>query len=1706
MGASYVSTGAGGTDYEVDAAASALARLLGQAPDRLLASGSTPQRVMLQDRTGPAGFDDLSITAVDPAGDAVRLFVQAKRRFSFAADGAFAKLLHGVAAHDLIDGGAWQAAIMFGEANLPTEDVETLFESARQSADAAAFRARWEHPGATNPTKRDLLAAVRTALPDDDDAVWRAMKRTIIVSCDYHLVRSRDRDAAIATLGQSLSGSAQDASALFARLRDLALRHAQRAGQWSRMSLAAELGVRIVPARSISDALALLSTSSSEALHAIPTHIQGIATFPALSLLRPEAYREARNILAIERCLRLSGEGGSGKSGMLRRLAAGFDGAVLALRDDRVAASSWATHAGALGLSVGAREVVDELSASGPCLLVIDGADRMLLSTRRGVVLDLLRAIAACPLRERWSIITSARDFQTRDLVANAMEEAGLTDLGRRCAIGSLPNPDIALLSETFPAIGAVARRGDLGDRNRILFVLREVLASPKLPAPCTEIGLAAAWASRGAAAELAQPERDHALATIGELLLCRPDRKPGRADVHPAGLAQLEAEDIVYAHPTRDNLAFTHDVHEDWVLARTFDRHRQNLPELIDNADQPLWWLRAMRLLGQMLLETEAGPAAWLETLAALDAYPGLDPAWSRSLLVAPLYSERSAEILGRIEPALLADNATLLIRLINTLLVYETRLDERLMRAPALADMGETERLRVVASIKHPQWRSWIAFLRWSLPKWRQWPASIIPQLAELASSWTFATEGEANWVTEAMMILIGEWLTEIEDANHTESWDDRRDPFGIEEVSYGDWEKVEKSLRRTLKMGLASAPDIVTAYLRRLVAEKRLDDARSDMLENPRSVPARLALPYVDMAIVQLTPRRQRVRHDYLGIHPDCFSPLGFNQAGITDDPGFSPASPLRGGFADLFASDEAAALRLFHRLEMRASVFYRQFIKWQDHRKARPVRLETSWGAIPLWGEENVYRFSRAILGSPVLGSAYLALERWLAAQAGAGRPLAELFQLVLQPNGLVATASPCINLLAEHINTPGQVDGAAPFLGAPRLWDYDLRRFQDDRTHGPMGYMGRDDHYDATAEVHARYAKRSFLSRDLLLPFQLMAGADAKQALQDARERWTAADLAGFDDQLDDPETVEALEDRLRRIRSDSDAAQISLEQSPQGDGLIAQIQPPAEDLAAIEQLNREQAGLNEAARLWNWVHKSRKQGTLDPALSLADAIALADRLEAIEGVETYSNAYLVTRHRASAIVGTAALVARHASDEELSLWLDWARARILGGCLLVRPGEDEALLINQARLFDDPQLYGTEGLAAFINRGVEERGDRRLALKLATHRLDDIATALVHGLDWNRVPNFAWAATVAAFDICDMRRHRFWMKGDDKRAARTRRRDRQRAIRRALTAQVEAPRPPQPPYAYRWFRQKKWRWPLARKRVQSKRVYDWSRAPVLLKALDCAAIARDPVRATAFGAYLTAVAGWAHAHAHDEVADRFRNRLPYDLVHALAGTAGRLAAAGADPTLWEMFKQFDRRDRDEDLIADYMDAIATELVTSERAPDERFWTAWQPPADFALAGASRPRRYRPDYDQMDKVASAAGFVGPYMSPIPPDWPHVGALLPAIDRWVEVTAYSASAGYALLSFATRLTIAERSQWLVQWLEIYAEQHQSDPRFWTYGSNGDRAAGLLQPLESTDAEKRRRIRRLLGMIADAGSLAARDLLGRFVGARS
>jgi hypothetical protein len=351
--------------------------------------------------------------------------------------------------------------------------------------------------------------------------------------------------------------------------------------------------------------IAALDEASRQALESIDAHLKAPDGRSAVSLLRSGIIAEASAVLASDRRVRIVGEGGSGKSAILKRIAIRFPGPVLVLKDDRVQATSWDTHAAANGIALHAGDVALEFATRGACLLAIDGADRMLLSSCKGVVMDLLRGIAASPLRDNWSIVTSARDFQTRDLAAAALAEAGL-ETGRRILVAGVDQEEVAALKAVMPGLGTLVARSDLGDRNRVLFLLREMLTSPQARTPFTEVTLAAAWATRGATAVPSDPRRDAALAQLGDLLICRPERRPGRADLDPDGLRSLIEEGAIDPDPTRDALALVHDVHEDWVLSRAFERHMQRLPALLRDADEPLWWLRAMRILGQTLLESD--------------------------------------------------------------------------------------------------------------------------------------------------------------------------------------------------------------------------------------------------------------------------------------------------------------------------------------------------------------------------------------------------------------------------------------------------------------------------------------------------------------------------------------------------------------------------------------------------------------------------------------------------------------------------------------------------------------------------------------------------------------------------------------------------------------------------------------------------------------------------------------------------------------------------------------------------------------------------------------------------------------------------------------------------------------------------------------------------------------------------------------------
>jgi hypothetical protein len=467
------------------------------------------------------------------------------------------------------------------------------------------------------------------------------------------------------------------------------------------------------------------------------------------------------------------------------------------------------------------------------------------------------------------------------------------------------------------------------------------------------------------------------------------------------------------------------------------------------------------------------------------------------------------------------------------------------------------------------------------------------------------------------------------------------------------------------------------------------------------------------------------------------------MRYNDAGIEGDHGFFPSAPGRAGFSDLFKADENEALRLFHRLEMRASVYLRRYWRHHDGRRARPAKVPLPRGVVPLWGDENVYRWSRGVLGSHVLGSMYLALDEWIVAQASAGRSIEELANLVLQHNGLIGTVVPLISALALNANDRSQIDAAGPFLATPRLWNYDIRRYQDEIQRHAIGWMRRDRFFDGAEKIAQRYAKQQFLANELLLPFQLMSGSAAREDLQSHRSTWGPADLAAFDDELDNPANVAEFERQIEKLRSDTDPSRIKLAADVEPGKVIVSITPSEKEETERERASETQEKMQSVMRLWNWVMKSRDLSTPAPSLTIVEAIGLAKELAACQQDQDM-DAFLWGNMRVGAVVGTASIAVRFGRDEEIRKYARWIETQLITGANFRRNDQEEQFLIDDVSMSTDPRLYSAEGLVALVNRHPHNKIYRTEAVKFATCRFSDIAASVVSNINWRSAPNTAW--------------------------------------------------------------------------------------------------------------------------------------------------------------------------------------------------------------------------------------------------------------------------------------------------------------------------------------------------------------------------
>lgn len=1698
--ASYTSTGPAGANAEIAFSAVMAAHLIAEQTHPVMPKGAVPKKLSLQRRDGPDGFDDVVVEW--QKGDRVGvIFIQSKRPIGISDNETFRRLARALAVYE--HEGEWSAAIVATSVTPHLEDIQVLLESARLSSDPKEFDRRWAEPGVLNNAKRSILKGFEAAVKGlDDDAAWSAMRRLRVLEHDLALPSSRDRQSAIEILSKAVAEGA-NAEASFEAIRSKFLDTADLSPTFDRISLACEIpSLEIQPQEHHRRMIDKIREESRFAVTSIKDQINGPKC--SLTLLRPECWNKLKEAFETHRNVRLRGEAGSGKSSLLKRYAATFEGNVLVLNERRISGKSWTEVTANWGSPITAKETIDTLALSGNCLLAVDGADRMLLDYRRSAVMDLLHAIANSPLRERWSIITSGRDFGPQDVVLNAFSEAAL-ELSESTIVGALDDQDLMVIGSAFPNVRSLVRRSDLANLNKNPFMLEQLLASSELPSVLTEIELADAWATRGAAATPPNHRRDSAVAKIGALRLASPTIIASSGDIDAEGAATLVAEGSAQKQSLGSGIVLSHDVLEDWVLAREMERNWQTLPEILKAAGEPLWWQRSVRLVGQIKLE-RGRLDEWQILFAALESDENIDGAWAKLVLAAPLYSENSAELLEQLTARLLDGEGKLLGALIETVRIFETRIDQNILNSPILADLPQAKRLHTASFFKEPVLNSWLAFLRWSLPQWSSWPDRHIPALLQLGEIWTNHFERMPNCLSKSIAGHISNWLIAVEDYEHPEHerhcCSERDPPFALD-FRYDRWRELECDLQKVLSMCVLSAPKILEAYLARLTTEERLSEARARILEHPRQLPSHLPMSWIEMMTAALLPRERQRRDRLLG-PSSCFASItSWHDAGIRDEFRSSDNSPHQFGWDQLFAKDANVALTMMHRLEMRAAVFWRNREVRHEGRRPRALVLLLGDRELKLWGDEAVYRWSRAILGPHSLGSAYLALDNWLQDQLENKANLAELLPRILQNNGLVATTSPIINAVAHRQSDRASISAIAPLLAAPRLWDYDICRHRDDRiaTHRLRGIGSGQHHVEATEEIWKRYNNRDPFHHQLLLPFHLMADQEAQAYLQEQRIRWTLDDLADFDHQLINETWRDGTRERLERYLSDSDPQSVNFEESDDKSKILVRLEPPKENVAKLEVQSIERVRINSLSELATWAERSLEAGEIEGSYELSDAITLLN--------EQATNKDLVAKNFSGRMIqaasaGVAAVLARFGTSELVETHKRWTQERLLVAVLRERTPEESQFLVPQSVMSFDPQTLAAGGIAAMVSRGFIGDLDETVA-ELATHQLHAVGSATLRGFDWRQKPELAWRCLVAALDTCVFDSGFEWE--TDRKKRRIKRMNLKRHTNALKFATGRGPNrgpilPPRP-IQTRWVMSKKLYPPVVRVKLPVQRRFDGGKMKALLETVPYAALNSE--KQGYLFEYFGGLTEWARSvRNEDERPGGYGSSFPYELLSTLAKQTGRLAAISGDGQAWRTLTDFKRRQYKGDLVGTYLDAVTHELIDSNRPPDDRFWKAWQPAADWVVSNLV-PKVQNGDWQNLESALRAAGFVGPYMTPVPPNWPFLEMLLPRIDSWVDTTKQHASAAYAVLAICERMSSDQLEEWFVPWLNAYAIEHKTDASFWMYAGFSDKAAGLLAALEDRPNATRAQIRRILAIMADAGSLSAREVLPRFAANR-
>ena len=762
LGSSPASRGAAGAYIEGELGAFYMLAMLAAIDARGM-PGARIVRVRFQGVDQGFTLDDIVVEGVSPAGDAL-LEIQS---ITFAPKDPLFRDVTGQVARSKSEGVRDERHLLAVATQRTSFAISGPYQDvllwARSADSGAAFFTRLNSKGVASPAMLNFASAFRTNLvaegvEDDDEVIWRYLRRFLILEFDFESVAPLAREHGQMLARQVLADEdVGRAGALWSVLIEISLATGKTGGALDRSALRQSLidrGFRLAGDRDYSAARAKLADMAQMTLAGIGRTVAGV------HLPRLNAIGDANAAMDAHRFVEIRAAPGVGKSGMLLHLAerAAQQAPIIVLDPVGTPAGGWLAFANALGIPGTASDFLNDMAASGGAVIFIDSLDMITDPGRQRTVSELLRAAAAIP---GFLVVATGRTALSDDV--RPWLDEGVTDgFGGVHAVdlAELSDAEVAILVEQAPDLRLLLNAGHPAAKlARNLYRLSRLLKVPSATEIRTEAELAGHWwrSADGAPVADVRPAQ-RILAGLAERALSGESGESG-VELSSDSTARTHLlQSLTLKEVRRDRLVYYHDVLRDWAIANWIAEDPSRLEGVDMSAPVSPRIARGIEFGARLALENGTDCAAWLDLLARLSP-EGAHSSWRRQALLAIVRTEAALEQLEKCSAALLAQGAALFVELCTTIAAVETVPTADLIKANAGGDGAAI-----------PRWHrtditgSGILALRWAMQHRADLPVEAIGAVLELVEILIQLLKDVSHFARSVGAMLFG-WLRQLD-----------------------------------------------------------------------------------------------------------------------------------------------------------------------------------------------------------------------------------------------------------------------------------------------------------------------------------------------------------------------------------------------------------------------------------------------------------------------------------------------------------------------------------------------------------------------------------------------------------------------------------------------------------------------------------------------------------------------------------------------------------------------------------------------------------------------------------------------------------------------------------------------------------------------------------------------------------------------------